>query len=161
MSSLICWCHVFSRSSHRQVLCTVRFITLWSKLIAYLLLILDMPNPTKTVKTHQLVDRCEMLYSSIVVVSHVIPSRHSEDPAKHPQLLGSNLPLAIHLHRTAFAPIRQTRSGYGHVYVRFQPDRNILFVHAMVSFPQLGHAACAPRSTSRPIVSSLSIIDSR
>ena len=33
----------------------------------------------------------------------MIPSRHSDDPAKQPHLRGSNIPLVIHIHRPAFA----------------------------------------------------------
>ena len=55
----------------------------------------------------------------------VISSRPSEDPAKHPHLRGSNLPLVGHLHRPAFAPIRQSRSDYGLVYIRFEPEENL------------------------------------
>ena len=40
---------------------------------------------------------------------HGVSSRHSEDPAKHPHLRGSNLSLVGHLHCPAFAPIRQSR----------------------------------------------------
>ena len=82
---------------------------------------LDMSKPTKTAAAHNLVDRC----ASNLFVSHMISSPHSEDPAKHPHLRGSNLPLDGHLHRPAFAPIRQSRSDYGIVYLRFEPEGNL------------------------------------
>ena len=69
---------------------------------------LDLSKPTKTATAHNLVDRWNVWCVSNFLVSHVISSWHSEDPAKHPHLRGSNLPLVGplvgHLHCPAFAP---------------------------------------------------------
>ena len=63
---------------------------------------LDMPKPTMVPTVYKLVDECKIEYASNFFVSHVIPSGHSEDPAKHSHLPGSNLLLVGHLHRPAF-----------------------------------------------------------
>ena len=55
--------------------------------------------------------------ASDFLVSHVVSSRHSEDPAKHPHLCGSDLSLVGHLHCPAFAHIRQSRSDNGLIYL--------------------------------------------
>ena len=55
----------------------------------------------------------------------MVSSGHSEDPAKHPHLRGSNLSLVGHLHCPAFAPICQSRSDNGLVYLCFEPEGNL------------------------------------
>ena len=92
----------------------------------------------------------------------MISSRYSEDPAKHPHIRGCNLPLDGHLHRRAFAPIRQTRSDFMASYTFALSLRGIFrSYNTPVNFLQLDHAACMRRSTSLSMVPSLSITDPR
>ena len=91
----------------------------------------------------------------------MISSRHSEDAAKHPHLRGINLYLAGHLHCPAFAPIRQSRSDNGLVYICFEYDGIFRSYNTPVNFLQLDHADCTRRSTSLSMVPSLSITDPR
>ena len=65
----------------------------------------------------------------------MIPSQHSEDPAKHPHIRGSNLPLVVHLRRPAFAAIRQSRSVDGLVLFRFESEGNLPVVPYSGEFP--------------------------
>ena len=99
MSSLVGWCHVFLGRPRRLVPGIASSITAGDVVC---ISSLDTPKPTKTATAHNLVDRWNV-YASDFLVSHLISSRHSEDPAKHPHLRGSNLSLVGHLHCPAFA----------------------------------------------------------
>ena len=65
-------------------------------------------------------------------------SRDSEDPAKHPHLRGSNLPLGVHLHR---------RSDYGLINSQFQPERNLLMIQTQYSGQFISAWPCSPHTT--------------
>ena len=114
MSSLICWCYVFLGRPRLLVAGIASSITLRVTLFASRLW--TCPNQRR---------RPPRITSSDFLVSHVILSRHSEDPAQHPHLCGSNLPLVGHLQCPAFAPISQGRSDNGLLYLRFEPEGNL------------------------------------
>ena len=61
--------------------------------------------------------------------------------------------------RPAFASIRQSRSGYGLVYFRFEYGGIFQSYNTPVNFLQLEHAACRRRTTSLSMVPSVSVTD--
>ena len=95
MSSVICWCHVFLGRPRRLAPGMARFITLRVTLCASRLWTCG-PNQRRRPQriTSSIGERCNNPTSN-VFVSHVIPFRHSEDPAKHPHLRGSNLSFVV------------------------------------------------------------------
>ena len=123
MSSFICWCHVFLGRPRRLVPGIVSSITLRVTLVVSRLWTCPNQRRRPLRITSSIGERCNMrgISSFRIMISY----RHSEDLAKHPNLRGSNLPLVGHLHRPAFAPIRQSRSDYGLVYLRFEPEGNL------------------------------------
>ena len=159
MSSLICWCHVFLGRPRRLVPGIARFITLRVTLSASRLWTCPNQRRRPLRITSSIGEMCNN--ASNFFVSHVVMSRHTDDLAKHPHLRDAIIPLAVDLHRLAFASIRHSRSDYVLVYFRFEPEGNLPFVQYPVNFIQLDHNACTRRSTSLSMMSSLSITDPR
>ena len=104
-------CHVFLGRPRRLVPGIARFITLRVTLFASRLW--TCPNqrrrPLRITSSIGVMCSMRRIFSFHMTFS----SRHSEDPAKHPHLRCSNLPLVGHLHCPTFASMCQSRSDNG------------------------------------------------
>ena len=112
MSSLICWCHVFLGRSRRLVHGITRSVTLHVALFKYLLWTCPNQRRQPLHITSSIGASCNMRL--IFFVSHVIPSRNSEDLTK---LLIKYDPSArnqSHVGRVRF-PLRAEMHGRGHI----------------------------------------------
>ena len=119
MSSFSCWGHVFLGHPRRLVPGMARFITLRVTLSASRLW--TCPNQRR--RPHRITSSIGEIFRMRRISSFRMWSRL--DTPMHPHLRGSNRSLVGHLHCPAFAPICQSRSDNGLVYLCFEPEGNL------------------------------------